>query len=60
MCHERYRRQDERTEEVRGERLWDLFRRETQTPAPTVPVVEREPDREEALSGAAPRRNDLH
>jgi hypothetical protein len=62
MCYERLSRRQERAEEARGERLWDLFHRETKHPAPTVPIAEREesrePEREEALSGAARRAND--
>jgi hypothetical protein len=58
MCHESWHRREERADEARGERLWDLFHRDTQQPAPTMPVAEREPDREEALSGPAPRPND--
>jgi hypothetical protein len=57
MCHEKWRREEQRTEEVRGERLWDLFHRETKQPAPTVPVVEHEPDREEALTGPPPAKD---
>jgi hypothetical protein len=56
MCHERLSRRQERAEEARGRRLWDLFHKETQHPAPTVPIAEREPEiepeREEVLSGA--------
>jgi hypothetical protein len=62
MCHERLRRSEERTESKRGERLWDLFHRETERNAPPVPIAERddEPDteREEILTGAPGRAND--
>ena len=55
MCHGKWLRRDERFEERRGERLWDLFYRETEQPPPPMPVAEREeerePDRERALSG---------
>ena len=55
MCHGKWLRRDERAEERRGERLWDLFYRETEQPPPTMPVAEREeerePEREGALSG---------
>ena len=54
MCHGKWRRLDERLEERRGERLWDLFYRETEGNPPPMPVAEREvepePEREEALS----------
>jgi hypothetical protein len=62
MCHERWLRRQERGEYGRGERLWDLFYRETREPAPPTPVAERDvepepvPEREEALAGA-PRRD---
>jgi hypothetical protein len=59
MCHGKWRRLDERFEERGGQRLWDLFERETEAPPPPMPVAEREVepelDREEALSGAADR-----
>jgi hypothetical protein len=42
MCHERRLRREERGEYGRGERLWDLFYRETEEPAPPVPIAERE------------------
>jgi len=55
MCHGKWLQRDERTEERRGERLWDLFYRETEQPPPPTPVAEREeerePERERALSG---------
>jgi hypothetical protein len=61
MCHERLSRRQERSEEARGH-LWDLFYRETEQPAPTVPIAEREeerePEREEALTGGTRRAND--
>jgi hypothetical protein len=54
MCHGKWRRFDERVEERRGERLWDLFYRETEENPPPMPVAEderdREPEREKALS----------
>jgi hypothetical protein len=55
MCHGKWRRFDERAEERRGERLWDLFYRETEENPPPMPVAEedereREPEREKALS----------
>jgi hypothetical protein len=56
MCHGKWRRLDERLEERRGERLWDLFYRETEGNPPPMPVAEREVEpepereREEALS----------
>ena len=59
MCHERLSRREERAEDVRGRRLWDLFYSETERQAPPVPMAEqekeREPEREEALTGAAQR-----
>ena len=62
MCHERWLRRQERGEYGRGERLWDLFDRETRESPPPTPVaerdVDREPEREEALSGAPRRAND--
>ena len=55
MCHGKWRQLDERAEERRGQRLWDLFDRETEAPPPPMPVAEREeerePERERALSG---------
>jgi hypothetical protein len=55
MCHGKWRRLDERAEERRGEGVWDLFYRETEHAAPPTPIAEREgerePEREEALSG---------
>ena len=62
MCHGKMRRLDERVEDTRREGLWDLFRRETRNPAPSVPIAEREEDieleREEVLSGAERPTND--
>jgi hypothetical protein len=62
MCHGRLRRSEERAEDTRREGLWELFHRETEHPAPSVPIAERdegpEPEREEVLSGAARRTND--
>jgi hypothetical protein len=40
MCFRRSRYLEERAEEARGQRLWDLFYRETEQSEPTVPVVE--------------------
>jgi hypothetical protein len=64
MCHREWRRLDERAEERRGERLWDLFYRETEEPAPPMPVADRdaapEPDHEEALTGVARAANHRH
>jgi hypothetical protein len=54
MCHGKMRRYEERRQEERPERLWDLFHRETRESPPPTPVVEREspdPDREEVLTG---------
>jgi hypothetical protein len=60
MCHEKWRRVEERDQERRGEGLWDLFYRETERPAPPTPVAEREraTDREEALAAARGPAND--
>jgi hypothetical protein len=60
MCHGKsFRRFEERREEERPERLWDLFHRETERPAPAHPVAEREddrePDREETVIREASR-----
>jgi hypothetical protein len=59
MCHRNWRRLDEREEARRGERLWDLFYRETEQPPPPMPVAEREeelePERERALTGVPKR-----
>jgi hypothetical protein len=62
MCHERWLRREERGEYGRGERLWDLFYRETRESPPPTPVAERdvEPEREETLSSAPRRANDQH
>jgi hypothetical protein len=62
MCHERFLRRQEHAKEARGERLWDLFYRETERNAPPVPMAERddEPEPEEILTGAARRTNDEH
>jgi hypothetical protein len=64
MCHERWLRRQERGEYGRGERMWDLFYRETRESPPPTPVAEREaepePEREEAMAGAPRRENDLH
>ena len=63
MCHGKLRRSEERTEYKRGERLWDLFYRETEHNAPPVPMAERDDEgaeeREEILSGAGRRALDL-
>jgi hypothetical protein len=42
MCFRRSRYWEERTEEGRDERLWDLFYRESEQSKPPVPIVERE------------------
>lgn len=64
MCHERWLRREERGEYGRGERLWDLFYRETKEPAPPTPVAERDvepdPEREEVMTGAPRHANDQH
>jgi hypothetical protein len=63
MCHERLSRRQERAEEARGTRLWDLFHRETEHNAPPVPMAKRE-DRdaepEELLTAGARETNDSH
>ena len=59
MCHERLRRREERTEDARDERLWDLFHRETEQNAPPVSIANRE-EREEVLTRAARRAEDSH
>jgi hypothetical protein len=62
MCHERWFRREERGEYGRGERLWDLFYRETRESPPPTPIAERdlapESEREEAIAGAPRRAND--
>ena len=64
MCHGKYRRYEERMERERGHRLWDLFDRETRDAPPAEPILEREAEldleREEVLTGAPRRANDLH
>ena len=59
MCHGKYRRYEERMEHERGRRVWDLFDRETRDAPPSEPILERdepdEPEREEVLTGRAPR-----
>jgi hypothetical protein len=57
MCFRRSSRYwEERAEEARGERLWDLFYRETERSDPPVPIAEREeerePERDEVPAGA--------
>jgi hypothetical protein len=58
MCFRRSRYLEERAEEARGQRVWDLFHRETRRSEPPVPVVEREdkhgtePERDEVPAGA--------
>jgi hypothetical protein len=62
MCHGKWRRFDERTEERRGERLWDLFYRETEGAPPPVADERSEPEREreETLTAAGQRAHDRH
>jgi hypothetical protein len=48
MCLRRSRYWEEKVEEARGERLWDLFYRETERSEPPVPVAERDRERETA------------
>ena len=45
MCFHRSRYRDERAQEERGQRLWDLFYRETERNEPPVPIAEQEEDR---------------
>jgi hypothetical protein len=45
MCFRRSRYWEERTEEGRDERLWDLFYRESEQSKPPVPIAEREDER---------------
>jgi len=58
MCFRRSRYWEERADEARGERLWDLFHRETERSEPPVPIAEREDDytteleRDEVPAGA--------
>jgi hypothetical protein len=58
MCFRRSHYLEERAEEARGQRLWDLFHRETRQSEPPVPVAEREdehgtdPERDEVPAGA--------
>jgi hypothetical protein len=57
MCFRRSERYwEERAEAARGERLWDLFYRETKRSDPPVPIAEREeqgePERDEVPAGA--------
>jgi hypothetical protein len=42
MCFRRSRYWEERAEEARDERLWDLFHRETERNEPPVPIAERD------------------
>ena len=51
MCHEKWLRREDRGEYGRSERLWDVFHRETEGPAPRPPVAERDAEPE-----AAPER----
>jgi hypothetical protein len=53
MCFRRSRYWEERTDEARDERLWDLFYRETEQSEPPVPIAEREDERV-----ATPARDD--
>jgi hypothetical protein len=56
MCFRRSSYWEKRDEEERGERLWDLFYRETERSEPPVPIAEREderePERDEVPAGA--------
>jgi hypothetical protein len=58
MCHRRSRYWEEKAEGTRGERLWDLFHRESERSEPPVPIVEREEEdttvleRDEVPAGA--------
>ena len=60
MCFRRSSRYwEERADEARGQRLWDLFYRETERSEPPLPVAERdeeepvsERDRDEVPAGA--------
>jgi hypothetical protein len=45
MCFRRTRYDQERAEEARGQRLWDLFYRETGRYEPPLPIAEREDER---------------
>jgi hypothetical protein len=45
MCFRRSRYWEERPEEVRDERVWDLFHRETEGSEPPVPIAERDEER---------------
>jgi hypothetical protein len=50
MCFRRSRYWEERAEEPRKDRLWDLFYRETERSEPPVPIAEedeRAPEREQ-------------
>jgi hypothetical protein len=64
MCHgKQLRRTDERSEYARGERLWDLFYRETEHSAPPVPIAEREErdaEPEEILTAGTRGAGDRH
>jgi hypothetical protein len=58
MCFRRSRYREEGPEEVRSERLWDLFHRETEESEPPVPIAEHdeepatERERDEVTAGA--------
>jgi hypothetical protein len=54
MCFRRSRYWEERADEARDERLWDLFYRETEQSEPPVPIAEREDERV-----AKPVRDDI-
>ena len=45
MCHWNWRERERWSEERRGERLWDLFYRETEQSPPPVPIAERDAER---------------
>ena len=42
MCFRRSRYWEERATDARGERLWDLFYRETEAREPPIPVAEQD------------------
>jgi hypothetical protein len=58
MCFKRSRYWEERADEARGERLWDLFHRDTERSEPPVPIAGHEDEdvteleREEVPAGA--------
>ena len=46
MCYRRSRRWEERADEGREKRLWDLFYRETERSEPPVPIADRDREHE--------------